>query len=137
VGICVLPNTPTYRLSSYQKHHEFYNGEIERRQRKSKKACAWKIFDLHVLLIASKQKRKLSSVEDEQRTPDDYENEAERQLRAEAAAHLPKRNRPNDSELDTSKPSAVFKPTQPRDWTLSIAVPGSFIAKYACPFLYG
>ncbi|KAF2477267.1 DUF171-domain-containing protein [Lindgomyces ingoldianus] len=31
-------------------------------------------------------------------------------------------------ELDTSKPSAVFKPKKGRPWTLSIAVPGSFIA---------
>jgi hypothetical protein len=34
------------------------------------------------------------------------------------------------AELDTSKPSAVFKPKNGRDWTLSIALPGSFIAKY-------
>lgn len=34
-------------------------------------------------------------------------------------------------DLNTSKPSAVFKPKKGRDWTLSIALPGSFIAKYA------
>jgi hypothetical protein len=42
-------------------------------------------------------------------------------------------NRPSGNTnggLDTSKPSAIFKPGKPRDWTLSIALPGSFIAKY-------
>ncbi|KAF2752298.1 DUF171-domain-containing protein [Sporormia fimetaria CBS 119925] len=39
-----------------------------------------------------------------------------------------KRSRHDEPELDTSKPSAVFKPKKGRDWTLSIALPGSFIA---------
>ncbi|KAF2738387.1 deoxyribose-phosphate aldolase 2 [Polyplosphaeria fusca] len=33
----------------------------------------------------------------------------------------------SQSELNTSKPSAVFKPTKGRSWTLSIALPGSII----------
>lgn len=32
--------------------------------------------------------------------------------------------------VDTSKPSAVFKPIQGRAWTVSVALPGSVIAKY-------
>ncbi|KAF2176982.1 DUF171-domain-containing protein [Zopfia rhizophila CBS 207.26] len=36
--------------------------------------------------------------------------------------------RSGDGEIDTSRPSAVFKPKKGRDWTLSIALPGSFIA---------
>lgn len=31
---------------------------------------------------------------------------------------------------DTSKPSAIFKPTGGRSFTLSLALPGSIIAKY-------
>jgi len=30
---------------------------------------------------------------------------------------------------DTSRPTAVFKPTKGRDWTVSVALPGSIIAK--------
>ncbi|KAI9885045.1 MAG: hypothetical protein M1823_003144 [Watsoniomyces obsoletus] len=33
-----------------------------------------------------------------------------------------------DATVDTSKPTAIFKPRGPRDWTLSVAVPGSIIA---------
>jgi len=44
-------------------------------------------------------------------------------------AHPSKRSRPDGPGLDTTKPSAVFKPREGRKWTLSIAVPGSFIAK--------
>jgi hypothetical protein len=32
-------------------------------------------------------------------------------------------------ELETSKPSALFKPREGRKWTVSMAVPGSIIAK--------
>lgn len=33
-------------------------------------------------------------------------------------------------EVDTSKPTALFKPSlKGRDWTVSVAVPGSIIAK--------
>lgn len=32
-------------------------------------------------------------------------------------------------ELQTSKPAAVFVPKRGRNWTVSIALPGSFIAK--------
>jgi len=35
----------------------------------------------------------------------------------------------NPAELDTTKPTAVFKPTKGRDWTVSVALPGSIIAK--------
>lgn len=40
----------------------------------------------------------------------------------------PSKRSKQDNELDTSKPSAIFKPTKGRPWTLSIALPGSFIA---------
>ncbi len=33
------------------------------------------------------------------------------------------------SELETSKPSASFKPRKGREWTVSLAVPGSILAK--------
>jgi len=33
-------------------------------------------------------------------------------------------------EVDTSKPTALFRPTGGRNYTLSIALPGSIIAKY-------
>ena len=35
----------------------------------------------------------------------------------------------HEDDLDTSKPSALFRPRKGRDWTLSMAVPGSIIAK--------
>lgn len=47
-------------------------------------------------------------------------------------AHPSKRTK-GEGELDTSKPSAVFQPKKGRDWTVSMALPGSFIAKYDCP----
>jgi len=31
--------------------------------------------------------------------------------------------------VDTSKPTAVFKPTTGRQWTVSVALPGSIISK--------
>lgn len=34
---------------------------------------------------------------------------------------------PNAANLDTSRPTAVFKPTRARDWTVSIALPGSWL----------
>jgi len=33
------------------------------------------------------------------------------------------------SAADTSKPTAVFQPIKGRDWTVSVALPGSIIAK--------
>ncbi|KAG7007697.1 hypothetical protein G7Y79_00008g023350 [Physcia stellaris] len=39
------------------------------------------------------------------------------------------------NELDTSKPTAVFKPTEGRAYTVSIAVPGSIIANAQSPDL--
>jgi len=38
--------------------------------------------------------------------------------------------KPESNGLDTSKPTAVFQPTRGRDWTVSVALPGSVIAKY-------
>ncbi|RKF80260.1 putative methyltransferase C9orf114 [Golovinomyces cichoracearum] len=35
---------------------------------------------------------------------------------------------PNEKAIDTTKPSAVFQPTKGREWTVSIALPGSVIA---------
>ncbi|KAI9046809.1 hypothetical protein LZ554_008890 [Drepanopeziza brunnea f. sp. 'monogermtubi'] len=32
------------------------------------------------------------------------------------------------AEIDTTKPTAIFKPTSGRDWTVSVALPGSIIA---------
>ncbi|KAF2021805.1 DUF171-domain-containing protein [Aaosphaeria arxii CBS 175.79] len=40
----------------------------------------------------------------------------------------PEEGEEEDGELDTTRPSAVYKPAGGRDWTLSIALPGSFIA---------
>ena len=58
---------------------------------------------------------------------------------ADAGERVVNRSRGGDGdatngELDTSKPSAVFKPTKGRGWTLSVALPGSFIAKYVSFF---
>ncbi|MCJ1393572.1 hypothetical protein MMC18_006447 [Xylographa bjoerkii] len=39
-------------------------------------------------------------------------------------------NSSNDNDLDTSKPTAIFEPGQGRAYTLSVALPGSIIAKY-------
>jgi hypothetical protein len=36
----------------------------------------------------------------------------------------------HQDDVDTSKPTAVFRPTGGRSYTLSIALPGSIIAKY-------
>jgi len=33
------------------------------------------------------------------------------------------------AEVNTTKPTAVFKPTKGREWTVSVALPGSIIAK--------
>lgn len=41
----------------------------------------------------------------------------------------------SNHEIDTSKPTAVFKPTEGRAYTLSIALPGSIIAKYMVFYL--
>lgn len=35
----------------------------------------------------------------------------------------------NGAAIGTSKPSAVFQPTEGRDWTVSVALPGSIISK--------
>ena len=51
--------------------------------------------------------------------------------------HVQKRKANSGQDLaaseheDTSKPTAVFKPTKGRTHTVSIALPGSIIAKYA------
>ncbi|KHJ30912.1 putative alpha beta knot [Erysiphe necator] len=34
----------------------------------------------------------------------------------------------NGTEIDTSKPTAVFQPTKGREWTVSVALPGSIIS---------
>jgi len=57
-----------------------------------------------------------------------------------AANHLQKRNREPETaiehevantEVDTSKPTAVFEANKGRVYTLSVALPGSIIAKLA------
>ncbi|KAG9243578.1 putative RNA methyltransferase [Calycina marina] len=45
-----------------------------------------------------------------------------------AATGKPKSTTNAPVEDDTSRPTAVFKPTQGRDWTVSVALPGSIIA---------
>jgi hypothetical protein len=39
------------------------------------------------------------------------------------------------NELETSKPSAIFRPKKPRNWTVSLAIPGSIIAKSVIAYL--
>lgn len=39
----------------------------------------------------------------------------------------------NQDDIFTSKPTAVFTPKGGRSHTLSIAIPGSIVAKYASP----
>ena len=55
-------------------------------------------------------------------------NRPSKRTKKEAIVEPPKRVQ--KESLDTTKPSAVFKPKKGRDWTLSLALPGSFIAKY-------
>jgi predicted SPOUT superfamily RNA methylase MTH1 len=38
-----------------------------------------------------------------------------------------KRKAEEEADLDTSRPTALFKPTRARDWTVSIALPGSWL----------
>jgi predicted SPOUT superfamily RNA methylase MTH1 len=38
-----------------------------------------------------------------------------------------KKRRNEEVDLDTSRPTALFKPTRARDWTVSIALPGSWL----------
>jgi predicted SPOUT superfamily RNA methylase MTH1 len=40
---------------------------------------------------------------------------------------LKKRRAEEEADLDTSRPTALFKPTRARDWTVSIALPGSWL----------
>jgi predicted SPOUT superfamily RNA methylase MTH1 len=40
---------------------------------------------------------------------------------------LKKRKAEEEADLDTSRPTALFKPTRARDWTVSIALPGSWL----------
>ncbi|KAF2274901.1 DUF171-domain-containing protein [Westerdykella ornata] len=75
------------------------------------------------------KKRKVSFIEqenDEDSTV--YDAEVEKETTPASPAHAPKRARQSTGDLDTSKPSAIFKPKRGRQWTLSIALPGSFIA---------
>ncbi|KAH7405642.1 putative RNA methyltransferase [Phaeosphaeria sp. MPI-PUGE-AT-0046c] len=39
----------------------------------------------------------------------------------------------NEEDLDTSRPTALFKPTTARDWTVSIALPGSWLTNAKKP----
>lgn len=64
------------------------------------------------LLIGCPQKRKRQS-----------------EAKAAPATTIPK----STPTVDTSKPTAVFQPTKGRSWTVSVALPGSIIAKYVLP----
>jgi hypothetical protein len=61
-----------------------------------------------------------------------YHNQ-KRKRQADAKA-VPNGQTSNGSAtVDTSKPTAVFQPTKGRDWTVSVALPGSIIAKCVNP----
>ncbi|KAG0650204.1 methyltransferase [Hyphodiscus hymeniophilus] len=61
-------------------------------------------------------------------------NKLKRKRRSEAKEepngfpHPPPPSSPKTTEIDTSRPTAVFKPTKGREWTVSVALPGSIIA---------
>ncbi|KAM3084033.1 hypothetical protein ACMFMG_001859 [Clarireedia jacksonii] len=57
------------------------------------------------------------------------ETNAKKRKRQADAKAVPNGQTPNGSAtVDTSKPTAVFRPTKGRDWTVSVALPGSIIA---------
>ncbi|CZS97856.1 uncharacterized protein RCO7_00024 [Rhynchosporium graminicola] len=56
-------------------------------------------------------------------------NAKKRKRQSEAKAAPPKSpSIPIPTELDTTKPTAIFQPTKGRDWTVSVAIPGSIVA---------
>jgi predicted SPOUT superfamily RNA methylase MTH1 len=61
-----------------------------------------------------KQKRKASAVIIHQNSHD-------------SASSPMKKMKNEEADLDTSRPTALFKPTRARDWTVSIALPGSWL----------
>ncbi|KAF2131856.1 DUF171-domain-containing protein [Dothidotthia symphoricarpi CBS 119687] len=64
-------------------------------------------------------KRKLSSVAIHKKGDEEDDNSSpSKKLRSSA---------PPDADVDTSRPTALFKPTKARDWTVSIALPGSWL----------
>jgi predicted SPOUT superfamily RNA methylase MTH1 len=63
-------------------------------------------------LLTLKQKRKASAVVIHQ----NGDNSPSKKMKAD-----------EEVDLDTSRPTAVFKPTRARDWTVSIALPGSWL----------
>lgn len=63
------------------------------------------------------QKRKLSSAAMHQKGGEDDSNSPSKKMRGDEQL----------DEMDTSRPTALFKPTRARDWTVSIALPGSWL----------
>ncbi|RDW61423.1 DUF171-domain-containing protein [Coleophoma crateriformis] len=59
------------------------------------------------------------------------ETNAQKKRKRQSGANLPANGSPAavaSDAVDTSKPTAVFKPTKGREWTVSVALPGSIIA---------
>ena len=53
----------------------------------------------------------------------------QKRKRKSEAKREPNKKTTSKGPIDTSKPTAVFKPTKGRNWTVSVALPGSIIAK--------
>merc|ERR1711977_615703 len=56
------------------------------------------------------------------------ETNAKKRKRLSEAKAAPIPSTPAPAEVDTTKPTAIFQPTKGRDWTVSVALPGSIIA---------
>ena len=82
------------------------------------------------LCANSQQKRKVAVVVHQNEEDDAFQDDNE-------TAETPMKKRRGEVDekqdqgkgLETSKPSALFKPREGRKWTVSMAVPGSIIAK--------
>ncbi|KAH7126760.1 putative RNA methyltransferase [Dendryphion nanum] len=71
------------------------------------------------------KKRKLSATDKHQ--SEDDRTPKRRSSQAVKAPEADETHKENINELDTSRPTAVFQPKKGRDWTLSLAIPGSFL----------
>ncbi|CAO2657776.1 Nn.00g039020.m01.CDS01 [Neocucurbitaria sp. VM-36] len=65
------------------------------------------------------KKRKASAVVIHQNGSGDSNASPSKKRKSDAQEH-------QDVDIDTSRPTAIFKPTKGRDWTVSIALPGSW-----------
>lgn len=115
------PDSPDQGASSKKRRRKEKEAEEPKRDRKPKS----KKSD-----VDENQPHPFSSKSSGRKSDVPVEDLVQQQLIREAqTGQRGERSTETEAHLDTSKPSAVFKPKKGRDWTLSIALPGSFIAK--------